>query len=273
MFISIFMLWIFWSQIKQIKNICIHFSLLFVDLRYNSAVCFCKCFFVCIFCKWCTCMCILVAVCACLSDVFNNPKISHQIWINWMVQKMWEKFKTILIQQLCIKLVDGESFEFRCERKWLGWWCRCRMELLTAIVTMTVWQRKRQIKIANIVLIYTWAQWHKCWFGLMSGFMCVSVYGARDERASYVFGLVYAIHLLSSAALISPSLIQNVSKIYFEHGNIAVSAIKWAHFDETKWVSNLKSFMESQFLAETLPKPFWDRIKIVDIIDFCSSSC
>lgn len=56
--------------------------------------------------------------------------------------------------------------------------------------------------------------------------MSVYLYGARDERASYVFGLVYAIHLLSSAALILPSLIQNVSKIYFEHGNIAVSAIK-----------------------------------------------
>lgn len=103
--------------------------------------------------------------------------------------------------------------------------------------------------------------------------MSVYLYGTRDECASYVCGLVYAIHLLSSAALISPFLIQNVSKIYFEHGNIAASAIKWAHFDEIKWVSNLKSFMELQFLAETQPKPFWYRIKIVDIIDFCSNSC
>lgn len=30
---------------KKIKNIFIHFFLLFVDLRHNSAVCFCKCVF------------------------------------------------------------------------------------------------------------------------------------------------------------------------------------------------------------------------------------
>lgn len=112
-----------------------------------------------------------------------------------------------------------------------GW--RCRAELLTAIVTLTVWQRKRQIKIANIVLIYTETR--------------MLMLNRRALRASYVtFWFVPSIHLPSSVALIPQSLIQNVSEIYFEHENIAAFAIKWAHFDETKWVSNLKSFMESE---------------------------
>lgn len=137
--------------------------------------------------------------------------------------------------------------------------CRCRAELLIAIVTLTVWQRKRQIKIANIVLIYTWA---------LSSVTRVLMLNRRALRASYVtFWFAPSIHLTSSVALIPQSLIQNVSEIYFEHENIATFAIKWAHFDETKWVSNLKSFVESEIRKKHCETFFW-WAKFVDTIDF-----
>lgn len=107
-----------------------------------------------------------------LCDYGTIPKISQQIWINWMAHKCGKlktdtkRVKSVLYEPFYEANSMCKSFKYVymsgvclcvCVSMCMNWarilW---QPKRLTMVVTRMVWQRKRQIKIANFsVLIYT----------------------------------------------------------------------------------------------------------------------